>query len=47
MPDATITESGLKVTPLANAVPEEADALMSQARGLLPHVKITELLIGA
>jgi hypothetical protein len=45
LPDATITESGLKVTPLANAVPEGADALMSQAYGLLPHVKITELLM--
>jgi TnpA family transposase len=45
LPDATITESGLKVTPLANAVPEEADALMSRAYGLLPHVKITELLM--
>ncbi len=45
LPDATITESGLKVTPLANAVPEEADALMVQTYGLLPHVKITELLM--
>jgi len=45
LPDAIITESGLKITPLANSVPEEADALMQQAYGLMPHVKITELLM--
>lgn len=45
LPDATITETGLKITPLANAVPEEADALMQRAYSLLPHVKITELLM--
>jgi TnpA family transposase len=45
LPDAIITESGLKITPLTNSVPEEADALMQQTYGLLPHVKITELLM--
>ena len=35
----------MKITPLTNSVPEEADALMQQACGLLPHVKITELLM--
>jgi TnpA family transposase len=45
LPDAIITESGLKITPLANSVPAEADALMERAYGLLPHVKITELLM--
>lgn len=45
LPDATINGSGLKVTPLANAVPEEAAALTVRAYGLLPHVKITELLM--
>jgi hypothetical protein len=45
LPDAIITESGLKITPLANAVPDEAEVLMQQAYGLLPHVKITELLM--
>ena len=44
LPDAEITTSGLKITPLVNAVPEEADVLMQKAYGLLPHVKITELL---
>jgi hypothetical protein len=35
----------LKVTPLANAVPEEAETLMRQAYSLLPHVKVTDLLL--
>ena len=28
LPDAVITEKGMRITPLDNAVPEEADALM-------------------
>ena len=40
-----ITVSGLKITPLASAVPEEADQLIRQAYALLPRVKITELLL--
>ncbi len=43
LPDAIITASGLRITPLANAVPDEADILMQRAYALLPHVKITEL----
>jgi hypothetical protein len=35
----------LKVTPLANAVPEESEALMRQVYALLPHVKVTDLLL--
>jgi hypothetical protein len=45
LPDAIITASGLKITPLVNAVPDEADILMQRAYALLPHVKITELLL--
>ena len=45
LPDAIITESGLKITPLTNSVPEAADTLMQKAYGLLPHLKITELLM--
>jgi TnpA family transposase len=45
LPDTIITESGLKITPLTNSVPEAADALMQRAYGLLPHLKITELLM--
>jgi TnpA family transposase len=45
LPDAIITSSGgLKITPLDNAVPDEAEAFMQQAYSLLPHLKITELL---
>ena len=45
LPDAEITQGTLKVTPLVNAVPEEADALLRQAYALLPHVKVTDLLL--
>jgi TnpA family transposase len=45
LPDAIVTAAGLKITPLDNSVPDEADALMQQASGLLPRVKITELLL--
>ena len=45
LPDAIITESGLKITPLANSVPAEAQTLMQQAYGLIPRVKITDLLL--
>jgi TnpA family transposase len=45
LPDATIGSSGLRFSPLTNAVPEEVDSLMKQAYDLLPHVKITELLL--
>lgn len=45
LPDAIITASGLKITPLDAAVPDAAQALIDQAATLLPHVKITELLM--
>jgi TnpA family transposase len=45
LPDTIITESGLKITPLTNSVPDEAAALIRQAYRLLPRVKITELLL--
>lgn len=46
LPDAVITTAtGLKITPLDAAVPEEAQALIDQSAALLPHVKITELLL--
>ncbi|EKS2419670.1 Tn3-like element TnAs3 family transposase, partial [Salmonella enterica] len=44
LPDAIITESGLKITPLDAAVPDTAQALIDQTAMVLPHVKITELL---
>ncbi len=45
LPDAIITESGLKITPLDAALPDAAQALVSQSAMLLPHLKITELLM--
>ncbi|HNF92590.1 MAG TPA: Tn3 family transposase [Accumulibacter sp.] len=45
LPDAIITTSGLKVTPLDAAVPDTAQALIDRTAQLLPHVKITELLL--
>ncbi|MBY0545567.1 MAG: Tn3 family transposase [Gammaproteobacteria bacterium] len=45
LPDAVITESGLKITPLDAVIPENAQKFIDQATALLPHVKITELLL--
>lgn len=45
LPDAIITESGLKIAPLDATVPEAAQTLIGQTAMLLPHVKITELLL--
>jgi TnpA family transposase len=46
LPDAIITTTtGLKITPLDAAVPDEAQTLIDQSAALLPHVKITELLM--
>ena len=45
LPDAAIADVDLKITPLTNAVPDEATALMRQAYALLPHMKITDLLV--
>lgn len=45
LPDAIITQSGLKITPLDAAVPDAAQALIEQTSMVLPHVKITELLL--
>lgn len=45
LPDATITETGLKISPLDSAVPDEAQRLIEKCSALTPHVKITELLV--
>ena len=45
LPDAIISESGLKITPLDAAVPDSAQALIDQTAIIIPHVKITELLL--
>jgi hypothetical protein len=45
LPDAELTERGLSVTPLVDAVPAAADRLIRDTSGLLPHLKITDLLL--
>jgi TnpA family transposase len=45
LPDAIITESGLKITPHDADVPDNARLLIEQSAMLLPHIKITELLM--
>ena len=45
LPDATITDAGLKITPLENAVPEEVMAFSRQVSSHLPYVKITDVLL--
>lgn len=45
LPDAIITESGLKISPLDAAVPMEAQTLIDHTSLMLPRVKITELLM--
>lgn len=45
LPDAVITTSGLKITPLDSMVPDAAQALIYQTSSMLPHIKITELLL--
>ena len=44
LPEASISESGLRVSPLKRLVPDETELLGSKVVGLLPHIKITDLL---
>ena len=45
LPDAIITDTGLKITPQDTVVPELAQVLIDRAGSLLPRIKITELLM--
>lgn len=45
LPDAIITASGLKITPLDVAVPDEAQTLIELTAAQLPRVKITDMLM--
>jgi hypothetical protein len=47
LPDAELSSAGLKISPVDSNVPKEADALREDVYGLLPHVKITDLLLEA
>lgn len=45
LPDASLVDGVLKVTPLTNMVPLEASTLARQVSALLPRIKITDLLL--
>jgi len=45
LPDAIITDTGLKISPQEAVVPEAAQALIDLTSGMLPRIKITELLM--
>ena len=45
LPDATITEAGLKITPLNNSVSDEVEAFTRLVSSYLPYVKITDILL--
>ena len=45
LPDAILTDSGLKITPLDASVPQAAQRLIDQIAASLPHIKITDLLL--
>lgn len=45
LPDVSISNDGLKISPLTNSVPKETEHLMQQTYSLLPRIKITDLLM--
>ena len=45
LPDAIITETGLRISPHDAVVPDQAQALIDLTTSLLPRIKITELLM--
>jgi TnpA family transposase len=45
LPDVELNSGGLKISPLENSIPPEADKLRERLYGMLPQVKITDLLM--
>lgn len=45
LPDVKLVNNQLHITPLQKAVPEGVDDLMRRAYGLLPRIKLTDLLV--
>lgn len=43
--DVSISDDGLKISLLTNAVPKESEVLIKTAYSLLPRIKITDLLM--
>lgn len=44
LPDVTLDKGVLKITPITKSTPPEAEALATRLYGLLPRVRITDLL---
>jgi len=44
LPEASLSNDRIKIKPLDNAVPQEAEALSTKVYRLLPYIKITDLL---
>lgn len=44
LPEASLSNDRIKIKPLDNAVPQEAEALSAKVYRLLPYIKITDLL---
>ena len=44
LPDVTLADGKLRITPLRKNTPESAEVFAEKADALMPHVKITELL---
>ncbi len=45
LPDAELSATGLKISPLENSVPKEGETLRDALYRMIPHVKITDLLL--
>lgn len=45
LPDVELTDAGLKISPIENSVPPAAEVLRAALYRLIPHVKITDLLM--
>ncbi|MBS1213130.1 MAG: transposase [Proteobacteria bacterium] len=45
LPDVVIKDGHLKITPLAKAVPDDADEANRRIYARMPHIRITELLL--
>lgn len=45
LPDVSLEEGKLKISPLGKAIPEEAERFAERVNRMLPKVKITELLL--
>ncbi|WP_075790977.1 Tn3 family transposase [Massilia putida] len=45
LPNAIISDTGLRISPQDATVPDEAQGLINLTSGLLPRIKITELLM--